>query len=148
MELPFGGYGVLGVCNDSAAFIDFALRGETNMYPLISTGRFLFHCAHRLQVLKNAFSQDPSMAEAVRDLGLLLTAACNMDSDIHSSPGQLIGATRRYLVTNPQSFFQLTEDSKSMMTNLAAIYHEFSRRADNKSFVKRFLDKSFAKKKA
>jgi hypothetical protein len=29
MNLPFGGYGVLGVCNDSAAIVDFALRGET-----------------------------------------------------------------------------------------------------------------------
>ena len=41
MALPFGGYGVLGVCNDTAALVDFAVRGETNMYPLLSTGRYL-----------------------------------------------------------------------------------------------------------
>ena len=27
MDLPFGGYGVLGVCNDTAAIVDFAVRG-------------------------------------------------------------------------------------------------------------------------
>jgi hypothetical protein len=86
-------------------------------------------------------------AKATRDLGLLLTAVCNMESDIHSSPGQLIEATRRYLITNPQSYFQLTEDSKSMMRSLVAIYQEFSRGADNDNLVKKFLDMSFAKKK-
>ncbi len=122
MNLPFGGYGVLGVCNDSAAFIDFALRGETNMYPLISTGRFLFHTGHRLLALKEALSQYPAAAADVRRL---LTAACNLDSDIHNSPFQLIGATRRYLANNPVSYFQLTEDSKKMMTAISQVYEDY-----------------------
>jgi hypothetical protein len=145
MGLPFGGYGVLGVCNDSAALIDFALRGETDIYPLISTGRFLFHCAHRLKVLRDAFSKDSSMAKAMRDLGLLLTAACTMESDIHNSPSQLISATRRYLVTSPQSYFQITEDSKKVMKSIAETFREYSRGGGN-NFVQKFLDKSFAKK--
>jgi len=127
MGLPFGGYGVLGVCNDSAAFIDYALRGETNLYPLISTGRFLFYCAHRLKMLEGAFSSDPSMANVVSDLRLLLKAACTLESDIHNSPGQSIQATHRYLVTNPHSYFQLTEDSKNVMRDIANTYREYSK---------------------
>ena len=122
MNLPFGGYGVLGVCNDSAAFIDFAIRGETNMYPLISTGRFLFHTGHRLLDLKAALPQYP---KASADVRRLLTAASNLDSDIHNSPSQLIGATRRYLANNPVSYFQLTEDSKTMMKTIAQIYQDY-----------------------
>ena len=128
MSLPFGGYGVLGVCNDSAAFIDFAVRGETNMYPLISTGRFLFHTGHRLLDLQGALFQYP---KATADVRRLLAAACNLDSDIHNSPSQLIGATRRYLVNNPVSYFQLTEDSKTMMKAIAQIYQDYVNSDEN-----------------
>ena len=136
MSLPFGGYGVLGVCNDSAAFIDFALRGETNMYPLISTGRFLFHTGRRLLQLEHALvkiqqEQRPDnginvidVRDAIQDLGRLAWAACNMDSDIHNSPSNLIGATRRYCANNPVSYFQLTEDSKKLMSSLGELYAE------------------------
>ena len=92
------------------------------MYPLISTGRFLFHTGHRLLELKYALSQYP---KASADVRRLLTAACNLDSDIHNSPSQLIGATRRYLANNPVSYFQLTEDSKTMMKAIAQIYEDY-----------------------
>lgn len=132
MNLPFGGYGVLGVCNDSAALIDFALRGETNMYPLISTGRFLMHSARRLMLLReylrNCQNQQPdnnSLELAIHDIRLLITAACNMGSDIHNSPCHLVDATSRYLANYPVSYFQLTQDSKEMMTKVAKLYEEF-----------------------
>lgn len=126
MNLPFGGYGVLGVCNDSAAFVDFAVRGETNMYPLISTGRFLFHSGRRLLELKDSLSKHTGLETVTADLRRLVAAACQMDSDIHNSPSQLIGATRRYLANSPTSYFQLTEDSKNMMTAVAQIYQEYT----------------------
>lgn len=127
MNLPFGGYGVLGVCNDSAAFVDFAVRGETNLYPLISTGRFLFHSGRRLLELKDSLSRRPDLGLGLadEDLRRLVAAACQMDSDIHNSPSQLIGATRRYLANSPTSYFQLTEDSKNMMSAVAKIYQEY-----------------------
>lgn len=140
MRLPFGGYGVLGVCNDSAAIIDFALRGETNMYPLISTGRFLFHCAHRMTVFRNALSNDSRTTKAADDLGLLLTAICNMESDIHTSPGQVIGSTRRYLATYPQSYFQVTEDSKCVMSSIATTYYGYSGIGDTKKSTRNLVN--------
>jgi hypothetical protein len=125
MNLPFGGYGVLGVCNDSAAYVDTAIRGETNMYPLISTGRFLAHSARRLSKLRQELTKDTVMEAAVRDARRLVTAACTLESDIHNSPSNLIGGTRRYLANNPVSYFQLTEDSKEMLTTEAKFYEEF-----------------------
>ena len=34
LELPHGGYGLMGVCNDSAAIIQYALSGKVDIYPL------------------------------------------------------------------------------------------------------------------
>lgn len=33
-ELPYGGYFNLGVCNDSNAFVEWAMTGKTTLYPL------------------------------------------------------------------------------------------------------------------
>jgi hypothetical protein len=33
-QLPYGGYFTLGVCNDSNAFVEYALTGKTTLYPL------------------------------------------------------------------------------------------------------------------
>lgn len=125
MNLPLGGYGVLGVCNDSAAFIDTALRGETNMYPLVSSGRFLFHSARRLLKLKEGLSKHPDMEDVLDSVHQLVTASCNIASDIHCSPSHLVEATRRYLANFPVSYFQLVEDSKHMMVTIAETYAEY-----------------------
>ena len=138
----------MGVCNDSAAFVDFAVRGETNLYPLISTGRFLFHSGRRLLELKDALSTRPDLEAAVVDLRRLVTAACQMDSDIHNSPAQLIGATRRYLANSPVSYFQLTEDSKNMMSAVAKVYQEYEKFEGADSQVANFVDMLFQKSKS
>ena len=75
--------------------------------------------------LKDAISHRPGLEKTDNDLRRLVAAACQMDSDIHNSPSQLIGAYKRYLVNNPTSYFQLTEDSKTMMTAVAKIYEEY-----------------------
>ena len=62
---------------------------------------------------------------AIKDTRRLVTALCNMDSDIHNSPSHLIGATRRYLANSPVSYFQLTEDSKNMMSSVAEMYKDY-----------------------
>lgn len=131
MDLPFGGYGVLGVCNDTAAIIDFAVRGETNMYPLLSTGRFLMHIAKFLAgfhdgLLANSTSKKDvkKMKAAAADTLRLASAACNMQSDIHCSPKQMTGATRRYNANYPTAYFQISEDSKDVMNEICEQYSE------------------------
>jgi len=133
MDLPFGGYGVLGVCNDSAAFIDFAVRGKTNMYPLLSTGRFMMHIAtflggfHDGLLLhhgddKTEATQNTSTKAAAADTLRLASAACNMNSDIHCSPKQMIGAARRYASNYSTAYFQISEDSNKVMKEIAEQY--------------------------
>lgn len=144
MKLPFGGYGVLGVCNDTAAFVDFAVRGTTNMYPLLSTGRFLMHTAAHLMDLWKKLSAYDDMKLAVGDTRILAAAACRMESDLHCSPVNLIGATRRYLANFPVSYFQIQEDSREEMKNISREYKAFldGRRLDGgkQLSVSQFVD--------
>ena len=125
MDLPFGGYGVLGVCNDTAALVDFAVRGSTNMYPLLSTGRFLVHTAAHLVETCDKLSEYEDMAVVAQDARRLATAACFMESDIHCSPTQLIGAARRFNANYPQSYFQITDDSREVMQHMSKEYEQF-----------------------
>mmetsp|Transcript_11117 Transcript_11117/g.25852 ORF Transcript_11117/g.25852 Transcript_11117/m.25852 type:complete len:689 (+) Transcript_11117:234-2300(+) len=163
MDLPFGGYGVLGVCNDTAAVIDRAIRGETNMYPLIATGRFLMHIAkflgrfHECLILfdgdessnSDSFTTEKKKDDnifgrfhesiilggnnnrkkrlndkAASDTLRLASAACDMSSDIHCSPKQMMGAARRYASNFPKAYFQISEDSKEVMEEISQQYKE------------------------
>jgi hypothetical protein len=135
MELPFGGYGLLGVCNDSAALLDCAIRGETNMYPLVSTGRFLLHIARRALRLREALLDIPGLEQEVHDTKRLITAACNMDSDLHTSPSHLVGAAKRYLATNPKvAHFQISQESAEILTNSSKMYEEYVESPDDAGF--------------
>ena len=131
MDLPFGGYGVLGVCNDTAAIVDYAVRGETNMYPLLSTGRFLMHTAKFLAGVHDALIRyskgedgkpTKRMKASISDSLRLASAACNMKTDIHCSPKQMIGAARRYSSNYPTCYFQISEDSKEVMQEIRMQY--------------------------
>lgn len=140
MNLPFGGYGVLGVCNDTAAIVDFAVRGETNMYPLISTGRFLMHTAKFLGGIHDGLLQNnkgadgkasKKMKASISDSLRLANAACNMRTDIHCSPKQMIGAARRYSANYPVSYFQINEDSKEVMQEIRMQYLDLESKFSN-----------------
>jgi len=125
MELPFGGYGVLGMCNDSVAFIDLALRGETNAYPLQTTGRYLIHIMHCFMKLQEDLKGKEGMEAAVNDIGRLIRATSNIETDLHASPAALLGATKRYHATYPESYFQATADSKEIMSDIAKMFGEW-----------------------
>ena len=131
MNLPFGGYGVLGVCNDTAAIVDFAVRGQTNMYPLLSTGRFLIHTAKYLMEFCGKISHDSSMKQVETDARCLASASCFMESDVHCSPIHSISATRRFLANYPTSYFQITEDSRQIMEQVSKKYKEFLSKNSN-----------------
>lgn len=130
MKLPFGGYGILGVCNDSAALVDMAIRKETNLYPLISTERFLWHTLRRLVRLQNNLHQAETktthnLKPALEDIQNLIGAASIMESDIHSNPSKLMSAKHRYDVSYPTSIFQLTSKTKQMLQNESDQYEQY-----------------------
>jgi antirestriction protein ArdC len=95
------------------------------MYPLLSTGRFLMHTASHLVGMHEKLSKYDGMKTVARDARRLASAACFMESDIHCSPTQLIGAVRRFNANFPESYFQITDDSREIMQHMAKSYQAF-----------------------
>lgn len=122
-KLPFGGYGVLGVCNDTAALLDQAIRGTTNMYPLVSTGRYLMHIAKRLVALRIGLLNASKLEEELKDIQQMIAAIMDISSDLQASPSNALDATRRYLACLPRaSVFQLEAESKEIMTRISSTF--------------------------
>ena len=119
LELPFGGYGLTGVCNDTSALLYWALRKETSVYPLTSTGRFLMHQARRIRTLRNNLEALPNFKTEIDDLNCLVNATVNIPSDLHASPSQCADSSRRLLHCLPPDLpFQLMVDSKRIMEKI------------------------------
>jgi len=132
MDLPNGGYGLLGVCNDTAALLDFAVRGETNVFPLVSTGRFLIRSSRRLiQLYRNIKQLEGDDKEDTQDVGgddirKLIVACCKVPSDLQASPSNLISSSKRFLASQPELLcFQLEEESRQIMTDLKDVFGQF-----------------------
>ncbi|KAL7490906.1 hypothetical protein ACHAWT_000421 [Skeletonema menzelii] len=128
LKLPFGGYGVLGMCNDSATLIDFALRGETMSYPLLSTGRFLIHIVSYLSKLKDEFMalrgktlDDGKLDLVVFDTTSLIKSTSTLPSDLHISPSTLIDTSARYESSYALSVFQCIADAKDILREMANV---------------------------
>lgn len=130
MKLPFGGYGVLGMCNDSATLIDFAIRGKTMSYPLLSTGRFLIHIVSYLAKLKDEFMalrgtlKDEKLDHIVFDATSLIKSTSRLPSDLHISPSTLIDTSARYDSSYSLSVFQCTADAKVILREMADVAKE------------------------
>ena len=130
LKLPFGGYGVMGMCNDSATLIDFALRGKTMSYPLLSTGRYLIHIVSYLSKLKDEFIalrgtlEDEKLDHVVFDTVSLIKSTSRMPSDLHISPLTLIDTSVRYDSSYALSVFQCITDAKVMLREMADVARE------------------------
>ena len=119
LNLPFGGYGVLGMCNDSATIIDYAIRGKTSAYPLLATGRYLNHIFQYFLELREGLKRYPEMKRAASDLKKLTKATMEMPNDLHVSPSTVSDFAARFCSTYSKPTFQMTEDSKSIVTEVA-----------------------------
>ena len=119
LKLPFGGYGLTGVCNDTSALLYWALREETSVYPLTSTGRFLMHQARRIRTLRKNFEALPNFKAEINDLDCLVNATLSIPSDIHASPSQCADSSRRLLHCLPPDLpFQLMVESKKIIEKI------------------------------
>jgi hypothetical protein len=101
-QLPFGGYGLTGVCNDSAAVLEYALSGTTHIYPLTLNGTFVMYSLRAAKELCTKLSQDPSMSKEVLSLKRLMKALKELPSDISSLPSEAADQCRRFLHCQPQ----------------------------------------------
>jgi len=134
-NLPFGGYGILGMCNDSSTLIDFALRGQTNSYPLLSTGRYLNHIVSYLIKFKEELSSlsgksvgdsgSKVVEPVINDILCLIKSTSQLPSDLHISPATLIGMSSRYDKSYGESVFQSTADAKTILREMADTAREY-----------------------
>jgi len=126
MKLPFGGYGVLGVCNDATALIDVAMRGSTNIYPLLASGRFLTITMDYLARARDQFRKRNEDELIIMDTTALMKACCNIQLDLSNAPHAIPDAARRYLSTMTEHALSFTMESKKIMLELSKKYSEFT----------------------
>jgi hypothetical protein len=129
-DLPFGGYGLTGVCNDSAALIEYAMSGTTNVYPLTFNGKFAMHNLRVARDLhrglkrqrdESAMSVKGTMNKDLASLELLLGAIMNLLSDTNTLPSEAADQCRRYLHCHPKdSPFSLMEQSRKVIEAVQA----------------------------
>jgi hypothetical protein len=119
LELPFGGYGLTGVCNDSAALLDQVLEGTTNLQPLVTTGRFMIHLIRRFRKLRDRLEGKGNFSKEFSDIKKMMKAAQEIESDLNSSPSHLKSAARRIKYCMPiGSPFLLHVEAEEMLTKL------------------------------
>jgi hypothetical protein len=119
LELPFGGYGLTGVCNDSAALLDQVLEGTTNLQPLVTTGRFMIHLMRRFSKLRNRLEGKRNLNKEFSDIKKMIKAAQEIESDLNTTPGHLKSAARRIKHCMPfGSPFLLHVEADEMLTKL------------------------------
>lgn len=112
MNLPFGGYGILGVCNDLSGVIDFSVNDKTSAYPLTSSGRYIGHFIRCLMELEKKMEKAGGMETPVRDVKKLIHGFATIDNDLQAAPAKAFDTKDRYKVTHNEFFF--TENARSM----------------------------------
>lgn len=127
-DLPFGGYGLTGVCNDSAALIEFALTGETHIYPLTFNGKFAMQnlrVARNLRRMVSQTTEGVSRFEArfndmdLASLDRLIGSIMSLPSDTNTLPSEAKDQCRRQLHCMPKNPpFSLMIQSKSVIQSI------------------------------
>jgi hypothetical protein len=133
LELPFGGYGVTAVCNDSAAIIQQCIYGKSYIFPLTSIGRYMQRTLRYSKSLDHKLQSLHDMEEELRDMDALMEAMMELPSDINSTPANAADAAHRALHTlQPDLPLALMEDSKAVMENILQEHKEHKKRAEDK----------------
>ena len=137
LELPFGGYGVTSVCNDSAAVIQQCLYGKNTIYPMTSIGKFAQRTLRYTQRFRSKLHAQPNLEPEVQDLSAVIRALKQLPNDINSAPSNAESAARRMLKTlQPQLPFLLNVDSKQVMEGI--ISEEEAEKASHNPKIKEY----------
>ena len=124
MELPFGGYGLTAVCNDSAALVQECLYGVNTIYPMTSIGRFLLKTMRYAEGFQHRLSQysggsSSGMQPEMEDLSAIVQAMKKIPSDLNASPSLAQSAASRLLATlQPSMPLRLMKDSQKVMESI------------------------------
>ena len=120
MELPYGGYGLTAVCNDSAALVQHCLYGVNTIYPMTSVGRFMMRSMRYAKTFQDKLkATDPSLDDEVKELTAIIDAMKEIPSDLNASPSSAHSAATRLLATlQPKVPLVLMKDSKNVMESI------------------------------
>ncbi|CAJ1957013.1 unnamed protein product [Cylindrotheca closterium] len=134
LALPFGGYGVTAVCNDSAAIIQQCIYGESYIFPLTSIGRYMQRTLRYSQSMDRKLQSVPDMEAELEDLDALMEGMMALPSDINSTPANAADAARRLLKTlQPQLPLTLLKDSKNVMEDVLQEHKEHKSQANRQA---------------
>jgi hypothetical protein len=131
-ELPFGGYGLTGVCNDSAAQIECAISDDgmtTTIFPLTFHGKFAMHTLRVASELRCALIASEGTDESTcttntnidaKSLDRLIHAILTLPSDTNSAPIiDTIQRCHRYLHSHSRNPpFQLLVRSRDIVESI------------------------------
>lgn len=122
LGLPFGGYGLTAVCNDSAAIIQDILYNESTIYPLTSIGRFMQRTmcyAENLRDEMESSNESGLLNAEIEDLTAIANAMRRLPSDINAAPSNRKSAAKRMLHTlQPKLPFGLMIQAKGIMEGI------------------------------
>ena len=92
-KFPFGGYGGIGVCADSVAIIEKALRDETRIFPLLMRGdaKAAFIATASRELVRN-LEGHVELTSALTDM---VIALIRLPNDIQIEPHEIISTLDR-----------------------------------------------------
>ena len=116
LALPNGGYGLAGVCNDTAAWLEQALFGSTHVYPITLTGRFAIHMMRRALELEARFTKNKNTAAEAKSTRELMSALTKLPSDMTNLPSGVIEQCQRQLhCMHPERPFKLMQQTEKII---------------------------------
>eukprot|EP00527_Entomoneis_sp_CCMP2396_P005368 CAMPEP_0198137722 /NCGR_PEP_ID=MMETSP1443-20131203/1178_1 /TAXON_ID=186043 /ORGANISM="Entomoneis sp., Strain CCMP2396" /LENGTH=622 /DNA_ID=CAMNT_0043799243 /DNA_START=89 /DNA_END=1957 /DNA_ORIENTATION=- len=127
LELPNGGYGLTGVCNDTVAVIEIVLYGKTNVHPITYSGRYLMHTARYATRLLNAMSKDRSLRKETDCLKKLRSAMMKLPNDQSATPIMAKESLKRMLSMMPPYTHQITLEAQEIVQDMQKELEEFSK---------------------
>ncbi|GAX14805.1 hypothetical protein FisN_29Lh004 [Fistulifera solaris] len=118
-DLPFGGYGLTAVCNDSAAVIEECLHGTCSIYPMTSIGSYMMRTVRYAAGVRETFQSMNTMEQEVDALGKIIQAMGKIPSDLNALPSYAADSAKRILHGLPENpSFQLMTESRAVMVSL------------------------------
>jgi len=118
-KLPRGGYGLIGTCNDSLALVEMAMWGQTNIYPLLSIGKYCTYLVREAKRCVSRFEEEKRDAFMINDMKSIHKALLSLPSDLVAVPKHSGDAVRRMLHCMPPSMpFDFMDETKEVLESI------------------------------
>jgi hypothetical protein len=130
IQFPFGGYGGLGVCADSVAAIEHALRGRTTIFPLFMRGdakNGLLYVIHehlrtRLLARLDLLLPDDDRAIIMTDfldlMNRIARTLIQLPNDIQVEPHEVLDALDRVYASTMNSPFYADQYERGRLKSI------------------------------